>query len=147
MSSIWPEPISAFCRWGPSAKTIAFPTGRPHDRYVGARSTAGREAPLPTPRTARPPTTTLSPRGPQANGPGSVSSNMQVRPVPSGATAQARPRATNAMVFAPDGRPSAHPSGSEATSGAPDAIDAGGAGRVVSGLEATGVLIGCVVAA
>src|SRR6266566_4787010 len=94
---------------------MAFPMGRPHEKYVGAVVPAGRWTELPTPRTARPSRRTRSPCGPHAKGPGVATSNRQVRPVPSSAAAHALPAETKATVAVGAGVLSSQPEGSEDT--------------------------------
>src|SRR6266536_85082 len=101
---------------------------------MGATSANGRVAVLPIPRTSRPSRATRSAWGPHANGPGSVVSNRHVRPVPSGATAQALPDATNATVASAGGTDCWQPSGSEATNAAPSADDEGEALMIAEGV-------------
>src|SRR5712691_7636710 len=124
MSEIRALPTAAFSKCAPegSANTMARPFGRPQESGPGSILPAGLAALDPTPRTARPPSTTRSALGPHSNGPGSDTANRQVKPDPSGATAQARPPATNVTVAAAAGTPApipcVQPSGSDAISGA-----------------------------
>src|SRR5436309_6311072 len=71
-----------------------------------------------------PPSRTRSPSGPQAKGPGSLTSNRQVSASVDGSRAHARPSATNATVWVGSECRSAHPLGS----GCPDARSAGTVG-------------------
>src|ERR1051325_3437631 len=129
MSSIWPDPMAAFSSRAAWENTMALPTGRPQEKYVGAAVPGGRCAVLPTPRTSSPSRRTRSPIGPHEKGPGSVTSNRHVRLVPSGATAHALPPETNATVSTAAGLPFAQPDGNEATravaAGAGEAVGVG----------------------
>src|SRR6266508_3692153 len=101
----------------PETRTMDFPVGRPHDVGPLCRSVGGSVSAPGRPFTSKLPTRTRSPRGPHANGPGSCTSNRQVRRLPLGLSAHAWPPLTKVAVSDLFGLPVVQSEGS----GAPEA--------------------------
>src|SRR6266542_4097846 len=101
----------------PETRTMDFPVGRPHEVGPLCRSVGGSVRAPGRPFTSKLPTRARSPRGPHANGPGSCTSNRQVRRLPSGLSAQAWPPLTKVAVSDLFGLPVVQSEGS----GAPEA--------------------------